>query len=161
MIRKAKISDIPALLKLWKNFMNDHDKIVLSRNKKIAPFIKRKKNHIELFNGYVTKCIFSSRSLILVIELDEKLVGYLLCHIKKGIPIYQEYVGYFSDVYIDKKYHGRGLSTKMFLEAEKWFKKKGLKEMTIGVFQDNPHAHAVYKKWGFTDFSHELKKKIK
>lgn len=39
-IRKAALRDIPLVVSLWKGLMNDHDGIVLKRNKKLITYHK-------------------------------------------------------------------------------------------------------------------------
>ena len=48
----------------------------------------------------------------------------------------------------------------LYKEACKWFKKHGIKHITIGVNPENERAHLIYKKWGFFDFRIEMRNKI-
>ena len=66
---------------------------------------------------------------------------YKLIKYKKGRPIYSR------NLNKDATY--------------KWFRKKGVKTLSIKVYDANKFAHDIYKKWGFKNYHIELRKKIK
>lgn len=54
-VRKAKLKDIPEVIKLWKEFMTDHDKIVLARNKKLKPYLEKRKDREQKSPFYLSQ----------------------------------------------------------------------------------------------------------
>jgi len=159
-IRKAKIKDVPELVKLWSDFTNEHKRITVKNSAK-PDYQEKKKNAKNIWEKWIIKSIRSKKSLVMVAEHDGKFVGYVLSNIKKTPPVYKiDTFGYISDLYVKKEYRGKRISSKFKDESLKWFKKKGLKYSSIGVYSDNPHARFVYKKWGFFDCEVIMKKKL-
>ena len=159
--RKAKLSDLETIVGLWYDFMRLHDKIVLKKNKRLKPHLLMKKDAKDKFRRFCKRMIYSKKGLVLVAEIEGKIVGYSLSFIKKYIKIYNlDRTGYISDMYIDPKFQGKNLSTQLIKETFKWFKSKGLKYAELTVFNDNEHAHSIYRHWGFFDYSRQMRMKI-
>jgi GNAT superfamily N-acetyltransferase len=160
-IRKAKLSDAPAILELWKEFIKYHSEVLIKKEKRLIPHLKNKKDAPELFLKYVKKCIRSKNYLINVAEDGNKLIGYSLLQIRNTIPIFKiEKTGHFCDLFVKKEYRGKKISSKFKEEAIKWFEKKGVKYLSIQVYPGNEHAHNIYKNWGFFDYHIEMRRKI-
>lgn len=155
-IRKANLKDIPEITKLGEKLWNYHDK----NFKEALMFNKRKGSAGKLFSGFVKKNIKSRNGLVLV-AVDEGIVGYCIGFIKKNTPIFAcEKVGYISDLYINEKYRGKGVSSGFKKIVFNWFKKKKLKQAEIAAYPHNKPAVPIYKKWGFNDYHLILRKKI-
>jgi GNAT superfamily N-acetyltransferase len=160
-IRKADLKDVTDTVDLWKEFMKYHDEIIIKKNKKVKPYLTKKKNAADIFRKYVQKIILSKDSITHVAEVEGRLAGYSLNCINNNIPVFKiKKIGYMSDLFVKKEFRGLGISTKLKNEAIKWFKKKGIKYVSIKVHNDNELAHSIYKKWGFFDFHTEMRKKI-
>jgi ribosomal protein S18 acetylase RimI-like enzyme len=54
-------------------------------------------------------------------------------------------------LYLDKKYRGYGIGTKLLMMMETYFKEQACDSMWVSVFELNENAHNVYKKFGFVD----------
>jgi len=52
------------------------------------------------------------------------------------------------------------LKKKYTVNAIKWFKKKGMKFVSLGMYPDNKDAHSIYEKWGFFDYHLDMRKEI-
>jgi len=160
-IRKANIKDVELLVQMWKEFMKLHDAIVLEKNPSLKQHVKLKKNSQTGFRRYIKEQIKSKDALVSVAEADGKPVGYALNFIKSNIPVFAlDKIGYISDMYIEKGYQGQGISSKLKNEAVKWFRKKKIKHLSLIVLHDNEHARKVYEKWGFFNYSIEMRKGI-
>jgi len=160
-IRKAKLKDVPIIVDLWKEFMKYHDEILIKKNKQIKPHLIKKKNAPRIFRKFVRKNILSKNSIVFIVEVGGKPVGYSLNYIKNNIPIFNVgKIGYICDLFVKKEFRGQRMSTKLKNEAINWFKKKSIKYVSITVHNYNEHAHSIYKKWGFFDFHVEMRKKI-
>jgi len=160
-IRKAKLKDVKTIVDLSSEFIKYHDKVILKNNPKLKPYLKKKKNIDALFRKFVIKNIRSRNGLVLIAEDGEKPIGYSLNYIKNNIPVFAiEKIGYVSDLYVDKKYRGKKVSSRFKDEVFKWLKKRGIKHVSICAYVDNHFALKVYKKWGFVDFHTELRMKV-
>ncbi|MBU0898971.1 MAG: GNAT family N-acetyltransferase [Nanoarchaeota archaeon] len=159
-IRKARLKDVPEIVKLWEEFGEEHIEITTKNNAK-SEYQEKKTNAKDIWEKWIRKSIRSKNSLVAVAEFERKLIGYVLSNIKKTPPVYKiDTFGYISDLFVKKQYRGSGISSKFKDESFKWFKEKGLKHSMIGVYSDNPHAHFIYKKWGFVDSEISMKKKL-
>lgn len=160
-IRKANIRDVPALVDMWNEFMQTHDKIVTAGNPRIKQCLARLSSAADCFRKFVTKKIRSKDSIVFIAETSNRPAGYTLVEIKKSIPIFKiKKKGNISDIFVRKELRGTGVSTKLKNTAVQWCKSKKLKYLTLDVFNDNPHAHAIYKKWGFFEYHIQMWKKI-
>jgi GNAT superfamily N-acetyltransferase len=160
-IRKAKISDAPEILGMWKEFMKYHTEDLVKKDKRLIPHLEKKKDAPEIFLKYAKRCIKSRNSVIYVAEEKDKLIALSLLEIKKTIPIFRiEKVGHFGVLFVKKEYRGKGISSRFKDEAIKWFRKKDIKYLSLMVYPGNEHARSIYKKWGFFDFHVEMRRKI-
>ena len=160
-VRKARLKDIPEILKMWKVFMSEHDMMVVSKNPSLKPHYDMLKTGPGDFERYARNNIHSKNAIIFLAEKDGKIIGYCLCRIKRNIPIFKvTHLGHIGDLYVKKEYRKLGISSMFKNEALKWFKSKGIKYSSIMVSPENSRARGIYKKWGFTDYHLELRKRI-
>lgn len=159
-IREARLRDIPVIMKLWKEFMTYHDDMV-KKDPRLKDQLLIRKNAADNFKGFLKKNIKSKDAMVYIAEVGREPAGYSLIYIKKNIPIYKlDKTGYLSDLFVRKRFRGLGLSSKFNNTAIKWFKKKGIKYLSIHVYSYNDKARFIYKKWGFFDFHVEMRRKI-
>jgi len=52
-IREALLKDIPLVVELWAKFLKQHDEIVLGRNKRLKPYLIRKKNAAKNYRKFL------------------------------------------------------------------------------------------------------------
>ena len=160
LIRKAKVSDSKFLVSLAKELM-DHNRQLARNDKTRSELLQLVGNVSSLWRRWALKCIKSPNSLVLVAENGGEIVGYSLNFIKENVKVYKiKKVGHVSDLYVSKGYRNRGIATKFMKEALKWFKKKGMKYLSIAVHAKNTNAHKIYKKWGFFDYHTEMRRRL-
>ena len=160
-IRKAKIKEAQEIARMWNEFMKEHDSKVIKKNKKAIQHVAKLSNSQSIFAEYINTCIRSKNASVHVAEDDGKLVAYSLIKINKNIPVFKiNTLGYFADLFVKKEYRGKGISSKFRDLAILWFKKKGIKYISITVHPENEYAHSIYKKWGFFDFHVEMRTRI-
>lgn len=160
-IRKANLKDVPTIVKLWKEFMKDHDKIVIKENPKLKPHLVKKKDAADIFRKMIQKNIRSKNGVVHIAEVDGKSAAYSLIFIKDNIPVYKlEKIGYMSDMFVRKEFRGLRISSKFKDEAIKWFKKKRINYISLKVYPENKHAHSIYKNWDFFDYQIDMRRKI-
>ena len=157
-IRKAKLVDVAEIVKMWKEFINYHDHLLTGDNKH---FFTRKKNAPDIFKKFIQKNIRSKNAMVYIAEINGKIAGYSLAIIRKNIPIHKiKKAGEIVDLFVKKEFRGLGISSKFKDEIIKWFKKKGIEEISLKVYPNNKPAYPIYKKWGFIDYQIEMRKKI-
>lgn len=160
-VRKARLKDVDTITQLWEEFMKQHDSIVLKENPKLKPYLLKKSKAAEAFKRFATNCVWSKNAVIYIAEVSGRPAGYSLSFIKKNIPVFSlEKIGYMSDIFVRPEYMGKGISSMLKKETIKWFKKKGLKHVSIMVNAENKHAYNIYRKWGFLNYHLEMRMKI-
>lgn len=160
-IRKASIKDIDMLVDMWKEFTKMHDKVVISKNCRIKPHVELKEDAPLRFRKFAIQQIKSRKGLVSIAEVNGRPAGYSLSLIKKNIQVYAlDELGYIVDMYVEKKYQGLGISSKLKDEVINWFKKKKVKHISLRVYYDNEQARSIYETWGFFNHSIEMCKEI-
>lgn len=156
-IRKAKIKDIPKITKLWKNLMDLHtEKFGYDHE-----MFRLRKNNVALYRKFIKKCIRAKNTLVLVVEADNKIVGYINTTIKSLPQIYvHNKEAYVLGLFISQEYRKKGLGKKLLEETEKWAKRKGVFAISLRVVTENKPAFQAYKKLGFFEHHYAISKVI-
>ena len=143
-IRRARIADLPVICRMGLELTRYHDKHgEWQTTLADRPVLKDLRKHFK-------KQIHSARSLVLVAELDGDVVGYSVSWLVKRPPIFvvKEH-GYVDDVYVVKKHRRKGLA-KLFLDEHySWFRKKGVKLISITWHASNALGKGAWEKYGF------------
>ena len=159
-IRKARPRDIRLLAPMWRDLTHYHTNLAAG-NPARKEFTTMVRNAESLWRKWILKWIRSPDGLVLMAEDGGKPVGYSFNYVKKSNPVYRvNKLGCMSELYIVPGYRKKGISSRFKNEAFKWFRKKGLKHVCIGAHGSNKRALGIYRKWGFFDFSVDLRKKI-
>jgi ribosomal protein S18 acetylase RimI-like enzyme len=85
---------------------------------------------------------------ILLAELDEKMVGFLMCGIK---IIEDEKVGVIGYLGVLKQYRRKGIATSLAIEAGKYFLENRLKKIIAEVYFLNKNSYRFMKGFGFEE----------
>ena len=152
-IRPAKIKEAREIAKLNVELMKHH--------LQYDELYKIKKNAADISEKWYKKSPRSSRSLLLVAEIDKKIVGYISANIRKRPPIYLvEEWGGINGIYVQFEYRHMGIG-KMFIEAAfNWFKKKEVKYIDLDVDTNNEVAKMLWKKYKFKEYWKKMYRKI-
>jgi len=160
LIRKATLKDASLLFLLALELMA-HNRNLNKKDKVRYELLELVPNIRILWKKWVTKNITSPNGYVLVASFNGKTVGYSLNFIKENTKVYLvKKTGYVGDLYIKRGYRNKGIATKFKELAFKWFRKKGMKYVSIAVHSKNVKAHLIYKKWGFFDYHIEMRKKL-
>ncbi|VVB66314.1 Mycothiol acetyltransferase [Candidatus Gugararchaeum adminiculabundum] len=160
-IRKAKLADVPLLVKMRNEFFAEHETKLLKREPRLRPHMERAETPKSTAD-YFAKCVRSARSHWLIAEVKGKFAGFLLVKLKKNpVPIYRikEY-GFFEMFYVKKEFRGAGVGSALKDAAVAWFRKKGMKYAALHSDPENREAREIYGKWGFFDYKVEMRTKL-
>lgn len=154
MIRNAVLEDIDEIYNL-----NTELFIVLSELKKDIY------NPIGFPKEFITSIINSNESDYIVIEEDDKIIGYSLIEERKSpfkkYPNFKEdHFASIDELVILPQYRTKGYGKILMKESEKWAKKRNLTSLEISVLNNNYNARAFYEKSGFEEFQLKLRKGI-
>lgn len=159
-IRKARINDITSIIKLDKILYNDSNELIKNSYPQYIEDFSFNEPHEKTSKKLVKSAIYSKNALVLVSEIDNIVVGYLLLIIKKNKIFKLEKYGHIQTIIIEKKYRNKKISTKLIKKALEWCKEKKLKRINLFVLSNNFHAIDVYKNWGFVPFGIDMRLKI-
>ncbi|MEK6891951.1 MAG: GNAT family N-acetyltransferase [Nanoarchaeota archaeon] len=158
-IRKAKIKDIPDILILWKEFMNEHNKLIVHPHEKESS--KFLPNATQLYKNFLRINILSRNNVIFVVKDSSRIKGFIIAQIRKNIVLFKiKKLCVITDLYLDKGTRGNKYSTKLFQQVVEWAKHKKIKYLSLNVLPQNKFARKVYAKWGFFENRIEMRKKI-
>lgn len=154
-IRKARVEDLNSILKLWKRFIKHQRDLGIGSGEDLLPGMKD--NATDIVLDYFGRTIRSRNGFLIVMEDEGEIVGYLLARIEKDIPVFKnDRIGYISDIYLEERFRKRGLGLRMFDESMRWFKEKGVENVTLKVLSYNSEAHDAYRRWGFKDVYYDM-----
>ena len=89
-------------------------------------------------------------ALVLVVVVDNKLVGSGYALIKKSEPYkHPDYFAYLGFMYIAPEQRGKGLNGTLIKELIQWAKKRDIHEVQLDVYAENKSALSAYSKLGF------------
>lgn len=161
MLKEANLDDVPKIVDLWVEFMEEHDNIIVNENPKLKEFEIKENNMGESYKEFLKFHINSSEGTVFIAEENGEIIGYALIFIKDEIPIYQnKKIGVASDLYVKKNFRNKGISSELGDKSFAWFKEKGINFVSAPMYPDNKFAHSLFKKWGFFDYKIEMRKKI-
>ncbi len=106
----------------------------------------------------IPRFLQSPRAAVFAAYSGKNPIGHIAVKIMKQPAWYGGgFYGYIETMYIDEDLRGKGMATKLFLEAKKWLKVKGVKQIKLKVFSNNMYAIKLYKKWGFENIVSEMR----
>ncbi len=115
-------------------------KRVKAIEKDFVPFRKKRKNNP--LEDYLVKdnlhmiLVSDKNNFIAYISYDDKY--------KKG--------GYIRGIWVDKRYRGKGLATKLYRKAINNLKKKNIKQIIVRTWEKNAPSRLVIEKLGFRKY---------
>lgn len=152
-IRKCQKQDFNQLKKIYQQCQDYHVETGYDLEKVTdAP---------EIFIKYVEELISMENSLVLVAESDYDIVGYCLCKIEEKPPVYQNItIGEIDNLAVLEEYQRMGVGEKLFQEALKWFKERGIKRIELMATINNEKSNNFWQKMGFETFMRVMGREI-
>lgn len=141
LIRKAEVKDLQRIQELNNELFElelaNFDKYLI----KGWPLSKEGKEYFE--NAI-------KESFVVVAELDDKVVGYLLSE-ENNIPYYNFKIAELCNMCIDSNYRKQGIGNMLYKEFEKFYNEQGITHFIVTASFRNESAKAFYKKIGFKE----------
>ncbi|MBF0440574.1 MAG: GNAT family N-acetyltransferase [Oligoflexales bacterium] len=134
-IRPANLNDAEILRTMYENLLAEKLPYILQNP---VPTLEMQKEFLKTFDGI--------SSIMLVSEDDGVLTG--MCTIRKQMHQQLSHNCELS-MSVSKQYRGKGIGSRLLLEAEKWAVANNIRRMELSVIQDNP-AFKLYKRFGFS-----------
>lgn len=152
-IRKAKQADIDNICKVWCEFLDFH--------KQFDPAYERAKNGHKAFADFLSKQISSKTALVLVATDRNQICGYIQAKTELKPPVFKARKhGAIYDLAVVGNKRRKGIGTKLYQTATKWFKSKRVDRIELTVATTNPISNAFWRKMGFEPYYTRMFKKI-
>ncbi len=153
-IRKGRIGDVERLVELWKELV-DHHKNFDRGYSEFVPDVEK------IQAAFYARTIRSRRSIMLVAEEDDIIIGFLFGSIASRPPVFKiQKHAFIGDLLVTKNFRRRGIGKILVDEFESWAKGKGVKFMTLAVYPENEAGMAFWKEMGFLDTSSVIKRRF-
>ena len=144
MIRKVQEKDLSTVDNLLTLLIQDERKY----NKNINPDFK--------VDGWYQRFINDDNRIILVYEIDSKVVGYIYGYIDLS-PVNIRPVAILDALYVEESYRTNGIATELIDEFINWVKSKDAISIEVSVLLENNKAINLYQKNRFKKYSERLK----
>jgi ribosomal protein S18 acetylase RimI-like enzyme len=102
-------------------------------------------------------------TLILIAELNEKPIGYVLGRIYEEDSTSDNgtgRIGLIDQLYLENSARGLGLGQKLIDESLAWMKERGINRVKLHAYSWNNHAKKLYEKNGFNEYAVSYEKFI-
>jgi ribosomal protein S18 acetylase RimI-like enzyme len=150
LIRKAKKEDIESIHKLDKESTRYHRKFD-------KDFYTISEKWWEIKKDSQIKAIKSPTNLILVAEINGKVVGYIWGYIE---TIMKNKIGKIQELIVTSRQRGKGIGKELIKNMLDFFKGKKCIISEIEVFVDNLSTIQVYEKVGFKKREYKMQLKL-
>jgi ribosomal protein S18 acetylase RimI-like enzyme len=149
-IRSATAADLPAILPMVAQTCAFHQRIAPAK----YPFLPEPEKR---YINWLARQINEPRSVFLVAQLDQCLVGFLIADVEAEIPIYtvKEY-GFIHDVWVDEDARRHGVGRALILEMVARFRAIGVPQIRLDVVATNTSAEQLFASCGFAVATKEM-----
>lgn len=158
-IRRATEKDFEPYFKLYKEFAV-YDKKINPRyfHRHLAWDKNAKKIIKKNFLRNIRRIVYR----VFVAADNGKIIGFVEGSIFKRSRYYKlKKTGFIEELFITKKYRGKGISSKLRDKLFDWFKSKGVTDFSLNVYYANKPTINIYKKWKFKPYAIFMFKKVK
>jgi len=141
-IREATEDDLDDIVDLWELLVEHHQ--AYSEHFKLARDGRRK------WAAYLEEKFTEKSTKLIVADEDGELVGFMLCLMSSGRPVFSEKnVGVVSDAYVVKHRRKKGVMREMLVVALRWFHKNKIRAAEVSVSAANLEARTAWAQLGF------------
>lgn len=143
-IRKASKEDLDIILELNKNLFSYETQFNREYNQEWT--------YSDIGKSYFQKRIENDASIVLLAEVDKKVVGYLVAFIDSYPFRSVNPIAEIENMFIEEKYRKHGIGKKLIDETKTIAQKRGAKRIKVAAFAQNSPAIHFYRTCGFNDF---------
>ncbi len=148
-IIRATEYHVPAIIELWKEFIDYH--------RDIEPVYARTEDAAAKFEEHLKNLMASDDSQVLVALDRGEAVAYSISQISKRPPmVLQTEFGFISDLGVRSDYRRKGLGEQVLNRILEWFESRRVKRIELLVLSQNHTAVSFWKKHGFETFVNRM-----
>lgn len=147
-VRPGKESDLPEMLRLWREMMDFHARLEPRFRPLPAPAGE------QAWAAYLEQGIWPSEDwCVLVAEKDGRLIGQIMGAMREAVPVFEpERYGYVTDIVVDPSARRSGVGRALFEALKSWFHDRGASHLQLAVAHHNPASQAFWRAMGCTDY---------
>jgi ribosomal protein S18 acetylase RimI-like enzyme len=152
-IREAKIDDVHKIFNLIDKLMDYH--------LKLDDYYKLLSSSEDIYKEYFENLIKSDNSLVLVVEDNGVIVGFLAGKIENRPPVFEvKRRGWIDSIFVLEDYRVQGIGKELTRKMLEWFKRRGISYVELSVDSRNEIGQEVWKTLGFKTWKKMMKIKI-
>ena len=169
-IRKAGDADLPGLVDLYRAFVEET--VSTTPNVEVNPRLKVERAVLRLLR--------SKSSVMLVAQVDEKVVGFAFAEFRPGTkkrgwlsgvtgfltgrnaltPVLRDPCAWLAHLYVAPGFRRRGVATGLVRAAADWGRSQGAKTLELNVLASNEGASRLYERAGLTSLLVQYRKAL-
>ncbi len=145
-IRQVCNSDFPAVIKLWKEYMDFHARL--------DPFFQRAEDGHQHFQTFLESVFEHPGWQLLVAVNGEQISGFGSATIYHYPPLFaRRQVGYIQDLIVADPFRRQGIGHALAEEMYKWFNTQDIDRIELNLATTNNPAREFWKKLGFKPYT--------
>jgi ribosomal protein S18 acetylase RimI-like enzyme len=145
MIREANKKDMDKIVDLWQEMMDFHIKR--------SDLYQMKPDACEIYSNYLSDVLISPEYIVLVYEVENKILGYLIATESDEPPVYEGTVGLILEISVAEKHRNMGIGEKLVAEIEKYFISKEINRIECMVSDFNEVSKSFWFKNGYKPYN--------
>jgi ribosomal protein S18 acetylase RimI-like enzyme len=146
-IRRAQHADLPVLL--------DFEQQIIATERPMDPTLIQDR---PISYYPIEDYLDADHTEVLVAESGGQLTGSIYGQIRDRKPFFQTaQLGYIGFMYVHPDHRGQGLVEALIDGIKAWFNSRGITEIILHVYAQNPRAIRAYEKAGFVSHLIEMR----
>lgn len=145
-IRKASFEDLKAILDLWDEMMEEHQRQDAR--------IHLTGGALAAYRAYVSYHMASSDACVMVAEdAEDGIIGFCLMVINRNLPMFEpERYGYLSDLTVSRRWRRRGIGRALVGEVRTWLRQRRIDSIQLQYYDHNDTGGAFWRAMNFKPF---------
>ncbi len=142
-IRAARLIDLDRLVSLWR--------VLAAHHASLDPQLYAMEVHAPAtYRAWLRRKLDDPEAMVLVAELDQGLIGFLLARTGQRAPVYSvREIGMIYDLVVDPSSRRCGAGRALFEAAKQRFSERGLSYLQVSFSPLNPDARGFWTAQGF------------
>ena len=153
MIREANIEDINTIIDLWQEMMDLH----IQRSE----LYEIKSDARQIYAHYLKEVLKNHESIIIVYEIENEIIGYLMAEESLNPPVYKETrIGLIVEICVKESHRNQGIGGELLSKIEKWFLNKDITRIECVISDFNEISKGFWFKNGYKPYNLMCVKKL-
>ncbi len=149
-LRSAKVSDVPGVLPMVAKIAALHEQWDSAK-------FGYEPNPENMYRNWLAGRVDDARSVFLVAEREERLVGFLVATVETEIPIYRlKEFGFIHDIWVDPSYRNEGVGRQLVMLAIEKFRDMGVRQVRGDTAAANDAARGLLQSCGLRPSTTEM-----